>query len=543
MSSMKTKSVEEIHLAIYEILEHDKLPKENSALLQTIFEASRSLFDWKSVFDKPTNFNVTEEQCNQLREKGRICLQKKMMMEALSCFSRYIRLCHQLPENEVCGEKKRNQLIQQGYLGRSMIFYRVENYVRCIDDCDAALYYGNYEQSPTHDDTSQYVLYERKGKCYSALGNKMHAKTNFDLALEASDKANIPDKLLEAFKRQTNEAIKKLEHLSKEVKTHFDDNAVIIENTDNLNHANMGLVDKLHTSMGSKTTIVHSPDKGRYVVANENIDIGETILVENVNVSYSCFDAKTKCSKACHHCLSSICEYMAYFSPIVDGLGFCSWKCLMDAMKTYHTHERFIFQNYINELENNQTEEEIRCASLVLAFKTIVSQPASFYLSEKCKNSILVNDPLFVLRKKHDSNEEALSKAETQVKSLYNMETHIEDTDMEERVLIAIRSVTLLQCLKETKYFDSDCTTEEELHFLKLLFHFQFSIAYSVLQIYRVDGDVSGDIPLSALGSGIFDDLILFNHSCASNTTRFYQGKILENGQIATIVYLPPINL
>ena len=215
---------------------------------------------------------------------------------------------------------------------------------------------------------------------------------------------------------------------------------------------------------------------------------------------------------------------MAYFSPLVDGLGFCSWKCLMDAMNSYHPYERYLFQNYVNELEH-QTEEEIQCASLFLAYKTITSKPASFYLSEKCLTSILIKDPLYVLQKNHDSRKENLSKMETQIKSLYNMETHIEDTPLDERVRIAIRSVILLRCLKETRYLSPDSTLEEELHFLGLLFHFQFSIAYSVLQIYRVDGNVSGDIPLSALGSGIFDDLILFNHSCASNTTRFYQGK------------------
>ena len=520
---MESKSFNEIFKAIFDSLDQDKLPDNNAALLQTVFLASRPLFDWESLFDKPMNNDVTEEKCSQLREKGRIFLQKKNMMEALSCFSRYIRLCHQLPENETTDGSKRNQLIQQGYLGRSMIFYRVENYLRCIDDCDAAFYYG--EKSSSQDVTYRYVLFERKGKCYSELGNKMHAKINFDLALEAADKANIPDKLLEAFQRQTNDAIKKLDNISEAGNILFDESAGIIENTDSLNHANMGLVDKLHTSMSSKTTIVHSPDKGRYIVANQNIDIGDTILVEKVNVSYSCFDSKTKCSKACHHCLSSICEYMAYFSPLVDGLGFCSWKCFMDAMNSYHPYERYLFQNYVNELEN-QTEEEIQCASLFLAYKTITSKPASFYLSEKCLTNILIKDPLYVLQKNHDSRKVNLSKTETQIKSLYNMETHIEDTPLDERVRIAIRSVILLRCLKETKYLSPDSTLEEELHFLGLLFHFQFSIAYSVLQIYRVDGNVSGDIPLSALGSGIFDDLILFNHSCASNTTRFYQGKL-----------------
>ena len=84
--------------------------------------------------------------------------------------------------------------------------------MRCIDDCDASLYYA--DKLSSHDDSSRYVLYERKGKCFSALGNKKHAKVNFDLAIEAADKANVPEKLLEAFKRQTNDAIIKLDNIS-----------------------------------------------------------------------------------------------------------------------------------------------------------------------------------------------------------------------------------------------------------------------------------------------------------------------------------------
>ena len=561
MTSFKSKTLSEIFKTIFESLDEGKLPKDdNSGLLKVILDTSRDVFDWKLLFEKPSNLEVTEERCHQLREKGKVSLQKKNMVDALSCFTQYIRSCHQLLQNEpeqngdeiLKPSQKKSQLLEQGYLSRSMIFYRVQNYIRCIDDCDAALFYSCCQNKDDEDGnfSNKYVLYERKGKCYSALQNKIHAKACFDLALQASEKANLPEKFLEAFKKQTQESIKKLDAICEEGQILFDVNADMIENLDNLLHTKMGVVDTLHTSMSSKTTIQYSPDKGRYVVANQDIDIGETVLVENVNISYSYYDIKSKCSKACHHCLSSICEYMAYYSPVVDGLGFCSWKCLSTAMKTYHRYERFLFQNYINELQNH-TEDEIKCVSLFLAFKTIVSHPASFYLSQKSSEHILVKDPLFVMSKQsknkskptlnnkendtgrnEEGNEEVLlSPEETQVKSLYNMETHIDDTPLEERIRIAIRCVILLHCLREANYFSEhqvDSSVEqEELRFLMLLFHFHFSIAYSVLQIYRVDGDVSGDIPLAALGSGIFDDLILFNHSCASNTTRFYQGMFI----------------
>ena len=527
MTSSESKSFLEIYEVILDSLDPEKLPNDNLSLLQTVFNTSRASLDWEFLLEKPFCSDITEEKCNQLKEKGRLCLQKKNMVEALSCFSQYIRLCHLLPEDNSCVKKA--QLLQQGYANRSMVFYRVENYVRCLDDCDAAIFYGQEVFSNNY----QYVLHERKGKCYAALGDKIHAKNNFEQALKESGNANLPEILHEAFQKQTKEFIRKLEGI-RVGKIIFDTNAEVIENTENLTHTQLGKLNTVHTSMSSKTAIKHSPDKGRYIVANTDIDIGQTVLVEKVNISYSYFDPKTKCSLACHHCLSSICEYMAYYSPMVDGLGFCSWKCLSTAMNTYHKYERFLFQNYLNELKHN-SEEDIHCACLFLAFKTIVSQPSSFYLDDKCLKNILIHEPLFVMRstgrteitENHENAEETLlTPEEIQVKSLYNMVTHIDITPKEERIRIALRCVILLHILKETNYLDKNCTPEQELHFLRLLFHFQFSIAYSVLQIYRVDGDISGDIPLSAVGSGIFDDLILFNHSCASNTTRFYQGEL-----------------
>ena len=41
--------------------------------------------------------------------------------------------------------------------------------------------------------------------------------------------------------------------------------------------------------------------------------------------------------------------------------------------------------------------------------------------------------------------------------------------------------------------------------------------------VYRVDGTLDANIPLSVVGSAVYNDLALMNHFCAANTTRFYQ--------------------
>ena len=50
-------------------------------------------------------------------------------------------------------------------------------------------------------------------------------------------------------------------------------------------------------------------------------------MVEEPSLMWSHFDVESDCSKACYHCMGSLCSYMAYFSPLVDGLAYCSWKC------------------------------------------------------------------------------------------------------------------------------------------------------------------------------------------------------------------------
>ena len=51
----------------------------------------------------------------------------------------------------------------------------------------------------------------------------------------------------------------------------------------------------------------------------------------------------------------------------------------------------------------------------------------------------------------------------------------------------------------------------------------QLAITHNVLLVYRVDGALDANVPLSVVGSAIYDLMILMNHSCAANTTRFYQ--------------------
>ena len=65
--------------------------------------------------------------------------------------------------------------------------------------------------------------------------------------------------------------------------------------------------------------------------------------------------------------------------------------------------------------------------------------------------------------------------------------------------------------------------TEHELIIGVLLYKLQLGITHNVHLIYRLSGDMSGGIPLVQTGSAVYHNCVLFNHSCAPNTTRFFQ--------------------
>ena len=82
------------------------------------------------------------------------------------------------------------------------------------------------------------------------------------------------------------------------------------------------------------------------------------------------------------------------------------------------------------------------------------------------------------------------------------------------------RSAVLVKCMRSTGYLGPE---HSDLDFVTLLYWLQLAMTHNVLLVYRVDGPLDADVPLTVIGSAIYEDITLMNHSCAANTTRFYQ--------------------
>ena len=78
-----------------------------------------------------------------------------------------------------------------------------------------------------------------------------------------------------------------------------------------------------------------------------------------------------------------------------------------------------------------------------------------------------------------------------------------------------------------------------DLDFVTLLYWLQLAMTHNVLLVYRVDGPLDANVPLTVIGSAIYEDITLMNHSCAANTTRFYQASSIL--QIISFICLKEI--
>lgn len=276
-----------------------------------------------------------------------------------------------------------------------------------------------------------------------------------------------------------------------------------------------------HGGLSSKIRVMYSETKGRHTVADEDIKAGEVIAVENANVSFTHFDSEQSESKACHECVKEL-DINRHPSPITDGIFFCSFQCMNKAMSSYHKHERHILEDYKNQVKENDKLERSGC--LFLALKAIAKKPWTFYCENSRSKLFLKTDLTFGMQEDLDN----LDKHEMKILHLYNLVQHEEAISSEERTKTAIRSIILLESLKQTGYFSGvehlqDELTKVELVIGTLLYRLQLGFTHNVHLIYRLVGDVSGGIPLDMVGSAVYHHCVLLNHSCAANTSRFFQ--------------------
>lgn len=245
------------------------------------------------------------------RAEGNNYYQKKLNWKAISSYNRSL----------LVGE---GESLALAYANRSAVFHDMADWLHSLRDIQLALDQGY----PKH---LEHKLRERQGNCWQELGHVTRAFKSFNLAKEllASAGQQHKDKLISITSkiRKLGDVMEVTESMS---------NATSIEQeiikkrrlAPELNRDRNILLPSASTSI----ELTDSVDRGRCLVATEDIHIGTTVIVEKAFASILLAEFK---ESHCHHCL--------HWTPgpvpchRCSQVGFCSTICRDEA--TYHQSE------------------------------------------------------------------------------------------------------------------------------------------------------------------------------------------------------------
>ena len=224
---------------------------------------------------------------------------------------------------------------------------------------------------------------------------------------------------------------------------------------------------------------------------------------------------------------------------------------------SYHQYETFILQDYQEKLGEGIEIE--KSGAMFLAFRNVTKMPFDFFqennyfirpseldtvqdqlcvdkVTEEVGTVLLGKDEKMIEKieagiegklepvsknfSKQSNNDTLGSKA--QYDFFNTLLGHEDLATEEESKKIAIRSAILAKILQKFGYISTGNAEQAIVGIMYLLYKYQFSIAQNTHAIYHLDGELSGDIPLKCVGSAVYRSFVLSNHSCDSNTSRFY---------------------
>ena len=158
---------------------------------------------------------------------------------------------------------------------RSACLFKMGDYELAIADINFALSLGYPEQT-------RYKLYDRLGKCHLKNGNPAKAKPSFLIANQLVCKSddmeiNKLEELKSSFQQSIQECEKEvnLANVAKQLKAN-----ATLPNPQSFNNSQMDRSQQ-YQALGSKLEVIKDDIVGRHVVAKENLELGEKVLVEN----------------------------------------------------------------------------------------------------------------------------------------------------------------------------------------------------------------------------------------------------------------------
>ncbi|XP_023931505.1 SET and MYND domain-containing protein 4 [Lingula anatina] len=305
-----------------------------------------------------------------------------------------------------------------GYANRSAVLYHMGKYEACLNDINRALDNG-YPQNLI------YKLLYRKAQCHCALNRKLEAQTAIEATKEAI--ASLGPSELTCKRKDT--IVNDLLLLNKKVDKISDlcSAAPPVSEWLPLSHGPNPVILQASAAVGWK----YNEKQGRYLVANQSIAAGDTLIVEK---PYAAVLLPDQYDTHCHHCFTKLLGSVPCQQCV--EVQYCSEECRDASWDSYHCIEC----PYLEIMHSIGIGH--------LSFRVVLVSGLQKLLAFRRSRSRICSP-----------SEAGLSENGsygTDYETVYHLMTHSEHMQPEDLFHYALTATLLLKCLKKSNFFMKD---------------------------------------------------------------------------------------
>merc|ERR1711892_246465 len=428
-----------------------------------------------------------DELANRLKDEGNKLFLKSQDVSAL------------LKYNEALfNASKSGPTLSLVLANRSAVFYKQGKFDLCEKDIQMALEL-NYPSK------MKYKLLDRRAKCYYNLGKwkemvqyietvKQLLNSDSDLPTEKADKI-----LADLNHLIKSKAKQKPVKNSRRPKTSCD------------------TVNEKFSGFSAALEMKSSPERGRFMVANRDITVGEILGAEDPVVGSLLPSWSDQ--------LCTVCFRTSEDAPLpclsCSEARFCSVECWKEGKEGSH---------------------DLMCGvsgdigELLKQVKGSESCPEYYRLCVMVMGRYSAADIVEIMesvesRKELNMTEVPVQK-EADLRSLFNLVSNDQDRNMKTDFWIFLAVIYFLDVLEQKNKFTdlnkssglSNQQTKIGLLMLKTLRILQFN-THSVLQSVRKSDTCDEGFSMEPIGSAIYNSMAFLNHSCNPNTIKYWEGR------------------
>lgn len=441
----------------------------------------------------------------QLRTEGNKEFQNKCFVESLKLYNESVRFAPALGSELEYAVAVAN---------RSAVLFHLKKYHDCLQDIELALSRG-------YPEALQHKVYERQAKCFyflhkqaQALESFSKAKTLLALSQLSAEKSKLSSKNLDSWIKKCKEGLKQNAFSSGVIAANTTTtrrNTAVSSTPDLSNGPN-----DVFPCLSSKLDVSVEPEKGRYVKAFEEVQVGEVLAVEK---PYASVLLPENYRTHCLHCLKRV------LAPIpcrqCARVGFCSEACENLAW-CYHEYEC----RYLDFLKACDIGKFGFLALRVITKTTWPKLEA--FDSENCPE-----DP------PQEDGSPSNSVYRNTYFEIFHLVAHSEDRSTSDLFRRSIMAILLAKCLDGTAFFARSspsasahllCVGSHVLRMLQVL----PCNAHEISEFVQLDKDLVNSHTIE-IAAAIYGTFSLFNHSCDPSVTRNFYGDACVMRAIQTI--------